>query len=482
MKKQRGIALLEVLIAVSIVGFIMLYMAQLQRGQIDAQSRILNAAKIAKIYQLTTQVMFEPLVKVQTTVPTDIETFTINQTIKKLKNSILPNNGGYIYLPASGVSAASSIDTANFFNGVDSNNGCGSNDPVSNERVNCTLGLEDEFNLGSSYKVRGIKIDGKDRSFFSINHTGLSDIRGVKPTSVTIFIDGLEGQSGLNDIYALAEAASQQVSQIDDMENSAYANIHIADFNTATVERYDTGFNAHEVLTGHTILPGGIRTNMGLAIVFDLEGTQALRSDGMVAIEKDRPLCWNVETGAAAEDYICQSAMVSDISTDHGAAGDNKGVKFLNTDGGLVYLTSNQKDGTKIYRTPVEVVVESFLHNCDSNGSQCDSVHINKPVCPKMGTDELLPHLSVVGSSYSNSGHGSFPIDVSSPNYGQNSISNQNNKAELVSGVLFQWTNEEDKWDVTGIIGSPNDVSGDEGRNPKSLQIVALRWCEVEQS
>lgn len=85
MKKQRGIALLEVLIAVSIVGFIMLYMAQLQRGQIDAQSRILNAAKIAKIYQLTTQVMFEPLVKVQTTVPTDIETFTINQTIKKLK-------------------------------------------------------------------------------------------------------------------------------------------------------------------------------------------------------------------------------------------------------------------------------------------------------------------------------------------------------------------------------------------------------------
>ncbi|CAH8184070.1 hypothetical protein VAE308_1010271 [Vibrio aestuarianus] len=99
-----------------------------------------------------------------------------------------------------------------------------------------------------------------------------------------------------------------------------------------------------------------------------------------------------------------------------------------------------------------------------------------------MGTEELLPHLSVVGSSYSNSGHGSFPIDVSSPNYGQNSISNQNNKAELVSGVLFQWTNEEDKWDVTGIIGSPNDVSGDEGRNPKSLQIVALRWCEVEQS
>ncbi|MDE1353068.1 prepilin-type N-terminal cleavage/methylation domain-containing protein [Vibrio aestuarianus] len=33
MKKQRGIALLEVLIAVSIVGFIMLYVAQLQPGR-----------------------------------------------------------------------------------------------------------------------------------------------------------------------------------------------------------------------------------------------------------------------------------------------------------------------------------------------------------------------------------------------------------------------------------------------------------------
>ncbi|NGZ17664.1 hypothetical protein G6Z90_09410 [Vibrio aestuarianus subsp. cardii] len=42
MKKQRGIALLEVLIAVSIVGFIMLYMAQLQRGQVDAQSRVVT--------------------------------------------------------------------------------------------------------------------------------------------------------------------------------------------------------------------------------------------------------------------------------------------------------------------------------------------------------------------------------------------------------------------------------------------------------
>ncbi|MDE1210995.1 type IV pilus modification PilV family protein [Vibrio aestuarianus] len=480
MKKQRGIALLEVLIAVSIVGFIMLYMAQLQRGQVDVQSRTLNASKIAKIYQLTTQVMFEPLVEVQSTNSSDIETFKINNTIKNLKNSL--SGFGYIYLPASGVSAASSIDTANFFNGVNGSiHGCGGSDLVKNERVNCTLGLEDEFNLGSSYKVRGIKIDGEARSFFSINHTELSHIRGVKPTSITVFIDGLQALSGLNDIYALAEAASQQVSQIDDMENSAYANIHIADFNAATVERYDTGFNAHEVLTGHTILPGGIRTNMGLAIVFDLEGTQALRSDGMVAIEKDRPLCWNVETGTAADDYICQSAMVSDISTSHGADGDNKGVKFLNTDGSLVYLTSNQEDDTKIYRTPVEVVVESFGVNCNSDGAGCAPVHINKPVCPKIGGDALLPHLSVVGSSYSNSGHGVFP-NASASNYGDNSISDQNNKAEIVSGVLFRWTNGDDKWDVTGIIGSPNDVNGDEGRNPKSLQIVALRWCEGIQS
>ncbi|MDE1323682.1 type II secretion system GspH family protein [Vibrio aestuarianus] len=478
MKKQRGIALLEVLIAVSIVGFIMLYMAQLQRGQVDAQSRILNAAKIAKIYQLTTQVMFEPLVEVRSTNASNIESFKINNTIKKLKNSL--SGFGYIYLPASGVSAASSTETANFFNGVESNNGCVGSDPVKNERVNCTLGLEDEFNLGSSYKVRGIKIDGEARSFFSISHTDLSHIRGVKPTSITVFIDGLQALSGLNDIYALAEAASQQVSQIDDMENSAYANIHIADFNAATVERYDTGFNAHEVLTGHTILPGGIRTNMGLAIVFDLEGTQALRSDGMVAIEKDRPLCWNVETGTAADDYICQSAMVSDISTSHGADGDNKGVKFLNTDGSLVYLTSNQEDDTKIYRTPVEVVVESFGVNCNSDGAGCAPVHINKPVCPKIGGDALLPHLSVVGSSYSNSGHGVFP-NASASNYGDNSISDQNNKAEIISGVLFRWTNGDDKWDVTGIIGSPNDVNGDEGRNPRSLQIVALRWCEAKQ-
>lgn len=481
MKKQRGIALLEVLIAVSIVGFIMLYMAQLQRGQVDAQSRILNAAKIAKIYQLTTQVMFEPLVEVQSTNASNIESFKINNTIKNLKNSL--SGFGYIYLPASGVSAASSTETANFFNGVDvgANNGCGGSDPVKNERVNCRLGLEDEFNLGSSYKVRGIKIDGEARSFFSINHTELSHIRGVKPTSITVFIDGLQALSGLNDIYALAEAASQQVSQIDDMDNSAYAKIRIANFNAATVDHYDTGVDAHEVLAGNITLPGGITTNMGLAIVFDLEGTQALRSDGMVAIQKDRPLCWNVETGTAADDYICQSAMVSDISTSHGADGDNKGVKFLNTDGSLVYLTSNQEDDTKIYRTPVEVVVESFGVNCNSNGSGCDPVHINKPVCPKIGGDALLPHLSVVGSSYSNSGHGVFP-NARASNYGDNSISDQNNRAEIVSGVLFRWTNGDDKWDVTGIIGSPNDVNGDEGRNPKSLQIVALRWCEEKQS
>ncbi|CAH8200176.1 hypothetical protein VAE122_2910267 [Vibrio aestuarianus] len=97
MKKQRGIALLEVLIAVSIVGFIMLYMAQLQRGQVDVQSRTLNASKIAKIYQMTTQVMFEPLVEVQSTNSSDIETFKINNTIKNLKNSLSGFGDIFIY-------------------------------------------------------------------------------------------------------------------------------------------------------------------------------------------------------------------------------------------------------------------------------------------------------------------------------------------------------------------------------------------------
>lgn len=474
MKKQRGIALLEVLIAVSIVGFIMLYMAQLQRGQVDAQSRTLNAAKIAKIYQLTTQVMFEPLVEVQSTNSSDIETFKINNTIKNLKNSL--SGFGYIYLPASGVSAASSIDTANFFNGVNGSiHGCGGSDPVKNERVNCTLGLEDEFNLGSSYKVRGIKIDGEARSFFSINHTGLSDIRGVKPTSVTIFIDGLEGLSGLNDIYTLAEVASQQVSQIDDMENSAYAKIHIADFNKATAANYDTGFEAHKVLADHTILPGGITTNMGLAIVFDLNGTQALRSDGMVAIQSDRALCWNVAAGTPADDYICQSAMISDVSDGGGDA-----VKYLRTDGNLVYQTSDQESSDKYYRTPVEVVVKAFDRSCNSDGNNCQPIKINKPVCPNIAGQSLATHLSIVGSSYSNSGYGAFP-DVTDNSYGQNSISSQNSRAEIVSGVLFRWTDKGHYWDVTGIIGSPNDVNGDEGRNPRSLQIVALRWCEAKQ-
>lgn len=479
MKKQRGIALLEVLIAVSIVGFIMLYMAQLQRGQIDAQSRILNAAKIAKIYQLTTQVMFEPLVEVQSTTPSDIETFKINQTIKYLKDSL--SGGRYIYLPTSGVSAASSTDTSNFFNGVNGSiHGCGGSDPVKNERVNCTLGLEDEFNLGSSYKVRGIKIDGEARSFFSINHTGLSDIRGVKPTSITIFIDGLQGQSGLNDIYTLAEAASQQVSQIDDMENSAYAKIHIADFNTATAASYDTGVEAHEVLVDQTILPGGITTNMGLAIVFDLNGTQALRSDGMVAIQSDRALCWNVGAGTAADDYICQSAMISNTQSNDGSDGSGNAVKYLRTDGNLVYQTSDQESSDKYYRTPVEVVVKAFDRNCNSDGSNCQPIRINKPVCPDIAGERLLANLSIVGSSYSNSGYGVFP-DVNDNSYGQNGISNQNTRAEIISGVLFRWTNVDDYWDVTGIIGSPNDINGDEGKNPRSLQIVALRWCEAKQ-
>ncbi|MDE1334797.1 type IV pilus modification PilV family protein [Vibrio aestuarianus] len=478
MKIQRGIALLEVLIAVSIVGFIMLYMAQLQRGQIDDQYRILNAAKIEKIYQLTTQVMFEPLVEVQSTTTTNIESFKINYTIKRLKDSL--NGNGYIYLPTSGVGAIGPADTANFFNGVNALNSCGGSDPVKNERVNCTTGLEEEFNLGSSYKVRGIKIDGEARSFFSINHTGLSDIRGVKPASITIFIDGLQSLSGLNDIYTLAEAASQQVSQIDDMENSAYAKIHIADFNAANTASYDTGVEAHEVLADHTILPGGIKDNMGLAIVFDLVGTQALRSDGMVAIQSSRSLCWNVDTGTAADDYICQSAMVSDISTSHGADRDNKGVKFLKTDGSLVYQTSDQESIDKYYRTPVEVVVKAFTDGCNGEGKHCQAIKINKPVCPKIAGKQLIPHLSVVGSSYTNSGYGDFP-DVNDYDYGNNTNSSNANKAEIISGVLFRWTTEDDWWDVSGVIGSPNDDSEDDGTNPKSLQIVALRWCEAKQ-
>ena len=69
MKKQHGIALLEVLIAVSIVGMIMLYVAKLQSSQLEHQSQTLAAAKVAKIYQLSTQVMFEPLVSLKNKTP-----------------------------------------------------------------------------------------------------------------------------------------------------------------------------------------------------------------------------------------------------------------------------------------------------------------------------------------------------------------------------------------------------------------------------
>ncbi|NRD72903.1 prepilin-type N-terminal cleavage/methylation domain-containing protein [Shewanella sp. VB17] len=470
MKKQNGIALLEVLIAVSIVGVIMLYVSQLQSSQLVHKSQTLAAAKVAKIYQLTTEVMFDPLVRRKNSDINDIETWETNDTIEGLKNSI-STGVEYIYLDAQ---TPGNQKVANFFNGAYFNtnrDSCAVSNGVENERVGCTAGLEDEFILGHSYRVKGIKVDGVEQSYFSINHLDNSNISDVKPTVITIFIDGLHGQKGLKDIYDLAEAVSEQVSQIDDMNSSAYADIHIADFSGA-VTSYDTGINTHEALLGDTSIT--ITGDMGLAIVFDLSGTQALRSDGMIAMQASRSLCWNVSTGSSGDDLICQSAIASDVTSDNGADGNNDPSRFIKTEGNLLYQTADQESTDKVYRTPVEVVVEAF----QSGNAPID---IAKPVCPTIQGDELLPYLSVVGSSFSNSGVGDFP-EVDDTNYGDNSVSDVNNEAEMVSGILFRWEDKTSYWEVTGNVGSANDATGYEGTNPESLQIVALRWCEAEKT
>ncbi|QDO83329.1 prepilin-type N-terminal cleavage/methylation domain-containing protein [Shewanella psychropiezotolerans] len=470
MKKQHGMALLEVLIAVSILGVITVGVMQLQSRQMKSQFKTLAAAKVAKIYQLSTQVMFDPLVKRKDSTD-DISSWKINDTIKGLKDSIT-TGVEYIYLD---VKTSSNQIVANFFNGAEygtSNDSCDPSLGVDNERVNCSAGLRDTVILGTIYRVRGIKVNGAEQSFFSINHIDNSNISDVKPTVITIFIDGLHGQEGLKDIYDVAEAVSEQVSQIDDMENSAYADIHIADFSGA-VTTYDTGINAHEALLDDRLMM--ITGDMGLAIVFELDGTQALRSDGMVAMQESRSLCWNVTVGAAENDVICQSAISSIANIDNGLDGNLEPSRFLQTDGNLLYQTADQVSPDKVYRTPVEVVVDAF----DASGND---IIIAKPVCPTIQGNELLPHLSVISSSFSGSHFGDFP-EVDASDYGDNSISSADEPAELVSGVLFRWEDIDGlSWSLTGIVGSPNDVNGDDGKNPESLQIVALRWCEVEKS
>ncbi|MPY22334.1 prepilin-type N-terminal cleavage/methylation domain-containing protein [Shewanella sp. YLB-07] len=470
MKKQHGIALLEVLIAVSIVGMIMLYVAKLQSSQLEHQSQTLAAAKVAKIYQLSTQVMFEPLVSLKNSDPNDISDWETNDTISGLKTAL--TTVSYIYLDA----GSTNQNVANFFNG-DSTDSCNMTNGVKNERVNCTAGLTDTFTLSKGYSVKGIKVDGVDQSYFSINHVNNSDVSDIKPTLLTIFIDGLESRTQLKDIIDIAEAASEQVSQIDDMENGAYADIYIADFRGSDPNAYNkgTGFEAYKALLDDTLIP--ITGDMGLAIVFQLDGgTQALRNDGMVAMQESRSLCWNVTVGAAENGFICQSAISSIDNVNNGHDGNREPSRFLQTDGNLLYQTADQVSPDKVYRTPVEVVVDAF----DASGND---ITIAKPVCPTIQGNELLPHLSVISSSFSGSHFGDFP-EVDASDYGDNSISSADEPAELVSGVLFRWEEDIDglSWSLSGIVGSPNDVNGDDGKNPESLQIVVLRWCEVKKS
>ncbi|AQS39919.1 prepilin-type N-terminal cleavage/methylation domain-containing protein [Shewanella psychrophila] len=460
MKKQHGLALLEVLIAVSILGVITLGVMKLQTGQLREQVKTLAAAKVAHIYQLSTQVMFDPLVKLKSSKADDISTWKTNDTIHGLKEKL--TNGGYIYLDAQN---KSNMKVANFFNGINydtDKDSCAVNNGVTNERVNCASGLEDELTLSKSFKVKGIKVDGEKQSYFSINHVGNSDVSDVKPTVITIFIDGLSDRKSLKEMNDLALAVSEQVSQIDDIENSAYASIHIADFSKEPA-KYDTGDEAYKALLDANYQ---IDPNMGLAIIFNLGGTQALRSDGMVAMQKNRSLCWNVSVGSEEDGFICQSA----ISSGTGGGGTSG---FIQSDSNLLYQTGDQKSSTKVYRTPVEVIVAAF------NGQD---IEIAKPVCPTIKENKLLPHLAVVGSSFSNSGFGEFP-EADNDHYGDNSVSNHDHTAEMVSGLLFRWkdSNHPEYWSVTGIVGSSNDQDGDEGKNPQSLQIVALRWCEVEK-
>jgi hypothetical protein len=442
----------------------MVYVTQLQSRQLEQQSKTQSAAKVAKLYQLTTEVMFEPLVELVGS-NDDLESWKVNETIKALKHG--NSAGTYIYLNAE---SALPQEVADFFNGFGFNaidSSCDAVNGVKHKRVDCTVGLDEEFRL-NGYSIKGIQIDGEERSFFSINHTGNADVSNIKPSAITIFIDGLRDKNALGGLYELGEAVSQQVSQIDDMENSAYAQLYVADFG-----RQEGDYQTNEKLEGALIEPGAIGPDAGIAIRFELDGTQALRSDGMVAMQQDRSLCWNVFGGT--EEYICQSAIAS------GHASNGEESRFIKTDGNLLYQTSAQNTGKKTNRTPVEVVVRSFDDNC-TDGSQCDPIQISKPVCPSVDGDSLVPHLSVVSSSFSNSGYGRYP-DPSESTYGQNENSRSGNEAEITSGVLFRWeeTSSQDAWDVSGIVGSPNDQSGTEGKNPQSLQIVALRWCEKEE-
>lgn len=192
----------------------------------------------------------------------------------------------------------------------------------------------------------------------------------------------------------------------------------------------------------HSLELNGFETS-SLAINFDVSGTensismsainrQYLKSDGSVAINKGKKICWKISSGT----NVCMK-------------GEEGSVSIIDNSGTLSNLKANAiitRDTNGKNRTSLE---SSVVRNGDK---------LKKPKCPK----SLKPNLAMSLISYG--------VKGGSPN--RNNYTPDLNSVKASGALALGWRSEGEHW-VTDFKTNSSDVE------PKDIIALAMIWCDM---
>lgn len=460
----HGFALLEVLVAVGLLGIIVLYTSISMNKVATTQANQAIANEVAAIYNGMFDMLFRPVLEMKGGTQ-----YQINSSLVALQqaHNILGPESQYVFLYRALAQGAKDAQFYQFFNGgVDVCN-AGAAQLKEGPFIACDA-IPYPLSM-SGITVKGARIDALPIPYFgfssAVSAQAMAAINNIQPARAVLYLGGLKGNHNFGAFREQMVAIKNTLitsNRIEQNDTSTHVEIYLANFGGAVGQfEYFSGVNRvalDDVVRNKVSNPASYnfdRGEWGAAIVVDFSRASVLRADGSVAIAANQQLCWSFQAGTTAgtscAKVINQATPTVDAAT-------------LYIDSGLAYKSSDMKmSGKEMDRTPVESVMGWFENHNPSR--------VYMPACP----DGFTPKLAVATSSFSSTDIGDFSQEHDQFN------SDNNNPARKFYGLIYSWKanaiNNPTYWNVSAAVGS--DSQSNNGIvNPASVSFIAFRWCE----